>query len=55
LVTQSDESLSNDTNRVVVAKVGQGTSGPLLHSFLIPLGTTGDDSPENGYLPEEVG
>src|SRR5207247_1563130 len=48
LVTQSDESLSNDTNRAVVAKVGQGASGRLLHSFLIPLGTTGDDTPESG-------
>jgi hypothetical protein len=55
LVTQSDESLWKDRNRAAVAKVGQGTSGRLLHSFLLPLGTTGGDSPENGYLQEEVG
>ena len=55
LVTQSDESLWKDTNRAVVAKVGQGRSGPLLHSFLIPLGIAGDDTLENGELQEEVG
>jgi hypothetical protein len=55
LVTQSDESQCKDKNRAVVAKVGQGTSDRLLHSFLLSLGTTGDDTPQSGYSQAEVG
>jgi len=54
LVTQSDESLWKDRNRAVVAKVGQDVFGRLLHSFLLPLGTTGDDALEKRQIQEEV-